>query len=306
MHLSGVIPACLLPFDAELEIDDAAYRAHLDWLVSTPGVAAVTCNGHAAEVSSLSREERRRAVAVAAETVAGRVPVISGLYADDARDGVPLAQDAHRAGADALLVMPPNALAYDADPAAAPRYFAQLAAAVPLPIVAFVYPHDTGFQYSGEVLERLCALDAVVAVKEWSLDIRVHERNREIVGSANHPVSLLSSFSTNLLPALASGADGVLSGHGSVIAALQVALFDAVRAGDLESARETYARVQRLTAVVYRDPMPNMYARMKEQLVMLGHQLTTAVRRPLVPVTESERADLRRALVDAELLPVSV
>lgn len=306
MNLTGVIPACILPFDADLEVDEPAYRSHLDWLASTPGVAAVTCNGHAAEVSSLSREERRRAVAVAVETVADRMPVISGLYADDARDGVPLAQDAHRAGAGALLVMPPNSLAYEADPAAAYSYFERLAAAVPLPLVAFVYPQQTGFQYSADLMKRICELDAVVAVKEWSLDIRVHERHYEIVKSASHPVSLLTSFSTNLLPALAGGADGILSGHGSVIAGLQVSLFKAVSAGDLASARETYARVQRLTEVIYRDPMPNMYARMKEQLIMLGHQLTRAVRRPLVPVSESEREDLRRALADADLLPVTV
>jgi 4-hydroxy-tetrahydrodipicolinate synthase len=306
MNVTGVVPACILPLDTELQIDEPAYRSHLDWLASTPGVAAVTCNGHAAEVSSLSREEKRRTVAVAAETVAGRVPLISGLYADDARDGVPLAQDAHRAGADALLVMPPNSLAYDADPQAAYRYFERLSAAVPLPLVAFVYPQQTGFQYPAHLVKRICDLDSVVAVKEWSLDIRVHERHYEIVKSANHPVSLLTSFSPNLLPALVSGADGILSGHGSVIAGLQVAMFEAVSSGDLNSARETYARVQRLTKVIYRDPMPNMYARMKEQLIMLGHQLSPAVRRPLVPVTESERRDLRRALMDAGLLPVSV
>ena len=28
-HASGVIPACLMPFDSDLEIDESAYRRHL-------------------------------------------------------------------------------------------------------------------------------------------------------------------------------------------------------------------------------------------------------------------------------------
>lgn len=304
MHIDGVVPACLLPLDHWLEIDEGAYRRHLDWLVSTPGVSAVTCNGHAAEVATMDRAERRRAVAIAAETVAGRVPLISGLYADDARDGVSLAKDAHEAGADVLLVMPPNAMADDADPRAAYRYFEQLSAAVPIPLIAFVYPHATGSQYSSELLGQICRLDSVIAVKEWSLDIRTHERNYEVVKSADPSTSLLTSFSLSLLPALVSGADGILSGHGSVIAGLQVSLFNAVRSGDLPGARDIYARVQKLTAVVYRDPIPNAYARMKEQLIMLGHQLGSEVRSPLVPVAEDERRVLHGALVDAGLVPV--
>lgn len=303
MKLTGVIPACILPMHPDRSIDETAYAAHLEQLVSTPGVRGLTCNGHAAEVSTLSREERRRAVDIAVATVAGRVPVICGVHARDDREAAAYAGDAHAAGADALLVLPPDSLAHDADPAAALRHFEHLASAVPLPLVVFVYPEFTGMQYDARLLERICALDAVVATKEWSLDIRVYERNLGIVRSAGHEVTMLSSFSTNLLPTLALGADGILSGHGSVVAGLQARLFDAVAAGDLATAREIYAPLQKLTAVVYRNPMPNMYARMKEQLVMLGAELTPTVRAPLVPVTEAERTDLRRALSEAGLLP---
>jgi 4-hydroxy-tetrahydrodipicolinate synthase len=66
-----------------------------------------------------------------------------------------------------------------------------------------------------------------------------------------------------------------------------------------------YARVQHLTKVVYRDPMPNMYARMKEHLAMLGFPVQTHVRPPLRPVTDAERESLRQALVDAGQLSLA-
>lgn len=299
MQIEGVIPANVLPLTEDLEIDEAVYRHHIASLVDVPGVRGVTCNGHAAEVSSLDRAERRRAVALAVETVAGRVPVISGVFADDEEDALQAARDAQSEGADALLLFPPNYLLYDEDPSAAHRYFSRVAAGVRLPLVAFVYPRFTNLQYGAELLERICAIDSVAAVKEWSLDIAVYERNLGIVRSASHPVSMLTSFSTHLLPSLALGADGVLSGHGSVIAHLQSELLAAVRSGDLAAARGVYARIQRLTSVVYRDPMPNMYARMKEQLAMLGSPVRTYVRPPLRAVSDEERAQLRQALVDA-------
>jgi 4-hydroxy-tetrahydrodipicolinate synthase len=295
-----------MPFDDDLQIDEAAYRDHLNSLVEIDGVDGVTCNGHAAEVSSLDHAERQRALQIAVETVAGRVPVISGLFAGDEADAVDQAKTAAKFGADALLVFPPEFLRYSDDPGLPQRYFAMLANEVSIPLVAFMYPAFTGLAYVPEQLERICAVDTVVAVKDWSLDITCYERNLEIARSAPHHVSLLSSFSTHLLPSLAVGADGILSGHGSVIALLQAELFQAVGRGDLEASRRVYARIQTLTRTVYRSPMPNMYSRMKEQLVMLGASMTTKVRAPLRAVSDDERESLRRALEAADLLPANV
>jgi 4-hydroxy-tetrahydrodipicolinate synthase len=110
---------------------------------------------------------------------------------------------------------------------------------------------------------------------------------------------MLTSCSTNLLPALVGGADGILSGHGAVIAALQVDLFRAVQQQRLAEAQEIYGRIQPLTAAVYRSPLVNVYARMKSHLAMLGHELTPAVRPPLVAISQAEERVLREALAEA-------
>lgn len=303
LSLSGVIPANILPFDEEGRIDAGEYRRHLTWLAGTPGVSGITCNGHAGEVAALDRGERRRAVAIAAETMAGRLPLIAGIYAENSAQAISLARDAQSEGADALLVMPPNALIFDGRPDMAYRHHAELASAVGLPLVVFVYPAWTRMQYDTGTLIRICEIPNVVAVKEWSLDICVLERNLRAVRDLGRPVSVLSSFSTSLLPSLVLGADGILSGHGSVIADLQAGLLRAVGDGDLAGARTTYRRIQMLTAAVYRSPMGDMYTRMKEQLVMLGRQQRAVVRPPLCALSFQEREELRTVLVRAGLLP---
>jgi len=304
VDLNGVIPANLLPLHADLSIDAEAYRRHLDSLATIPGVVGITCNGHAAEVATLSRDERRSAVALACETVNGRIPVISGIHCENYSQAIDLARDAEAEGAEALLVFPLPVLALGGSPEMAYRHVAELASASSLPLVIFSYPTFTGMQYDPDTLARICAIEAVVAVKEWSMDLRIHERTLEMTRSLSHSVALLTSFSTHLLPALVAGADGILSGHGSVIAAMHVRLLAQTRDGDLDGAQQQYHRIQQLTRVIYRAPMANMYARMKEHLIMLGHDLTPAVRPPLEPVGEVERRELGQALVDAGLQPV--
>ena len=43
---SGIMPANLLPFTADLAIDEPAYRRHLRWLADTRGVTGIVANGH--------------------------------------------------------------------------------------------------------------------------------------------------------------------------------------------------------------------------------------------------------------------
>jgi 4-hydroxy-tetrahydrodipicolinate synthase len=244
-------------------------------------------------------------VAIAAEQVTD-VPLVAGVFAQSSTEGAEVARQAVADGADALLVFPLPALALGGSQDMAYEHVRRIAAAVDVPLVVFSYPASTGMSYDATTLRRLCDIDTVCAVKEWSLDIARHEQTLGIVRSAGHHVSLLTSFSTHLLPALVVGADGILSGHGSVVAAIHVELLRQVADGDLAAASETYRRLQILTGVVYAAPMANMYSRMKEHLAMLGHPFTTAVRPPLQPVDDVERKRLRQALVDAGVLDDSV
>ena len=302
MELRGSIPAAILPLLPDGSIDELEFRRHLDWLASRQGVGGVTVNGHAGEVASLSRNERRRVLAIAAETVAGRVPVIAGIYAENWTQAVELAGDAQRENADALLMFPLNILLFDGARELAVHHFHEVASRVDLPMVVFVYPEWTRMQYDADALARILAVPSVTAVKDWSLDIRIYEQNLALIRAADHPISMLSSFSTNLLPSLVLGADGILSGHGSVIADIQAELLEAVWTSNLQQAREISARVQKLTGAIYRSPMADMYTRMKEQLVLLGRQERAVVRPPLLPLGTDEKRALERTLVDAGLL----
>jgi len=302
-RFSGCIPANLLPFTADLAIDVAAYKKHLRWLADTKGVTAIVANGHAAEVSSLSREERKRTLALALEEVGAKVPIIAGVYSDGTHEAIELARDAKAAGASGLLIFPPTIFMWGAQvkPDMVLRHFAMLADGVDLPLIVFEYPPSSGIGYAPETLTELCKIPAVVGVKDWSNDIVAYEKNLRALRASGRPVAMLSSFTMSLMASFCLGADGCISGMGSVAADLQAELLAAVKAGDLAGAHRVNERLTPLVNVFYAPPFVDMHNRMKEALALLGRIPAAHVRPPLTPVSDDERHQIRLALRTAGL-----
>lgn len=304
LKFSGVIPANLLPFKEDYSIHEKDYRRHLTWLADVAGVTGIVLNGHAAEVSSLTREERRLALAIALDEVGSRLPLIAGIYTDSTLEAAELAKDAKAEGASGLLIFPPSLFMWGAQlrPEMVYRHFAVIADAVDLPMVVFQYPPNLGLGYESETLVRLAEIPQVVAVKEWSNDIVAFENNLRAIRASGRPISILSSFTMSLFASFVLGADGTISGMGSVAADLQAALFDAVQRSDLARARKINDRLEPLVRVFYSQPFVDMHNRMKEALAILGRISMAIVRPPLQPIGENERERIRRSLELAGLL----
>jgi 4-hydroxy-tetrahydrodipicolinate synthase len=303
--LSGVIPANLLPFDADLKIDEGNYRRHIRYLMDTEGVSGITTNAHASEVATLTLGEQQRSLNITLDEVAGKVPVICGVYEDGTNKAAEIARMAEREGADSLLIFPSAVFDYGSQmrPEMAYGHYATIAEATSLPMVAFVYPTTSGLRIETDALIRICGeVENVIAVKEWSNDIVAYERNYRALKALDKEISVLSSFSKALLASLCVGADGILSGHGSLIADLHVEIFDAVKRGDLAAARQVSDRIYPLVNVFYAAPFLDMHNRMKECLVLLGRLKRAVVRPPLVKLPQEEIQRIRAALVAAGLL----
>ncbi len=302
----GVIPACLLPFDDDLNIDEAAYRKHLRDVAAVDGLSAITTNAHASEVASCTFEEQRRVLDLTMNEVGDEIPVVNGIYADGSQEAARLARMAERGGASGLLVFPPNPFSLGAHsrPEMALTHFKTIADATDLPIICFQYPLGGGQGYPLDILVRLAEeVPTVRAIKDWSDNVRLHERHIRVLQNLTRPVNVLSTHSAWLMSSLALGCNGLLSGSGSVIADLQVALWRAIQAGDLPRARRLNDRIYPTAEAFYADPFADMHNRMKAALVVLGRIPNAAVRPPLVKVGDAEIERIRRALDEAGVRP---
>jgi 4-hydroxy-tetrahydrodipicolinate synthase len=184
------------------------------------------------------------------------------------------------------------------------EHFRRIADATSLPLVAFQYPLATGQGYPRETLLTMCeAVPTLRAIKDWAGNVAQHEMHIRELQSRKPVVNVLSTHSAWLLSSLVLGCNGLLSGSGSVIADLQSALFQAVRANDLAEARRLNERIYPLARVFYSDPWSDMHNRMKEALVLLGRLPRAVVRPPLVKISRAEIERIRAALLEAGLLP---
>jgi len=183
------------------------------------------------------------------------------------------------------------------------RHFSEIASGADLPIVVFEYPPASGIGYSPETLARLAEIPQVAAVKDWSNEIVAFESNLRALRATRRPVAILSAFTMSLMASFLLGADGAISGMGSVTADLQAELFEACGKGDLDGARRINDRLAPLVSVFYAPPFVDMHNRMKEALVMLGRIPAAYVRPPLTPVSAAERDAIRRALAASGLTP---
>jgi len=302
----GVIPACLLPFTPDLEIDEPSYRKHLRDVAAVDGLSAITVNAHATEVASCSFEEQERVLAVTMDEIGDRLPIVNGIYADGSLEAARLARMAAAGGASALLVFPPHPLIMGGQlrPEMALAHFGRIAEACDLPLVAFQYPMGSGQGYPLETLLRLAEeIPTLRAIKDWCNDPALHERHIRSLQVLPRPVNVLSTHSAWLYGSLVMGCNGLLSGSGSVIADLQAALWQAVQDKDMDRAEAINDRIHPLTSAFYAPPFLDMHNRMKEALVILGRIPCAAVRPPLVKLPEAEIATIRAALDAAGVRP---
>ncbi len=164
----GILTATTLPLQSDLSIDFDAHAAHVAWLAAN-GTQGVAVNGSLGEYQTLTPEERARAVTVAVESAPAGFTVMAGTGAYGTAESVRWAEQAAAAGAQCVMSLPPNA--YRGDERAVMQHYREIAA-VGLPVVAYNNPIDTKIDLLPPLLARLHGAGYIVAVKEFTGDVR--------------------------------------------------------------------------------------------------------------------------------------
>ena len=297
--LEGVIPATLLAFDKDFQINEKASRKHIKECALTDGISAITVNGHSSEIHACNFEEQKRILSFSLEEVGDFIPVINGVYADGSIEAAKIARMSDTTGASALLCFPPQSMAMGGHlrPEMALEHFKRIADATDLPLICFNYPSAGNLTYPFHTLLKLFeTVPTIKAIKDWSNDPMIHEKHIKTFQNLSNPVNVLTTHSSWLMSSLVMGAKGLLSGAGSVIASLQVELFNAVKAKNLESAQIINDQIFPLAQAFYSPPFLDMHNRMKEVLVLTGKMEEAIVRPPLMKLSSEEINKLKKAI----------
>ena len=277
----GIFPALVTPFTAEDQIDEAAYRELIRFVL--PHVNGVVPCGTTGEFSSMSMDEKKQAIRLCIDEVAGKVPVLAGTGCQSTRETLELTGWAKEAGVDGALVVAPYFLK--------PSYneifdhYKQVDR-VGLPLVLYNIPQCAGTHYKWWTAEGMAlAFENVIGMKDSSGDmpffmtaleklkgtIRLFIGHDEIVGAA-------------LLP----GADGAILASANLIPDVWQEIYQAAQRGDREFVQRRQKEIQILTRLVVRKGGPQA---VKEGLRMAGVTSMSNVRLPLIQGGEFERED---------------
>lgn len=302
LNLRGIVPACIVTFDADGRFDEAAYRRYLQWLLPQ-GPVALAINADTGEGPHLWPDERDRVLRVAVNE-AGSVPIVAGLSATFTAQAVEEAKRAEQAGAAGLLVFPiPAYQGTPLDPAIPVAYHEAIASGCGLPLVAFqLQPALGGVMFSEDALRQIAAIDSVVALKEASFDARLYLATRRMIERLDRPIDLLTGDDNFIYESFVMGAEGALIGFGTLATALQVEMYGLTRQGRWEEARTIWERILPLEEAVYAQPVRDYRARTKIALKHLGVIENTSMRPPLLPASDAAAEAIREALAAAELL----
>lgn len=292
--LDGVIVATALPYaedrgaPAGLRVDLDRYAAHCRWLVDQ-GCRGIGPNGSLGEYSSLTDQERRAVARTAIEAVGQDGIVVVGVHGVGAHQARAWAEQAAEDGAHGVLCLPPTL--YRANTAEILHHFEQVAS-VGLPVMVYNNPLDTKVDLTPEVVAEIAKFDQVVAVKEFSGDVRRVLELREVAPE----LTVVAGADDVALESLLMGATGWFAGFPNVFPAASARLFALAREGRVAEARALY---EPLVAAFRWDSRTEFVQAIKRGMELVG-RYGGPCRPPRGPLSAEQlallEADMGRAL----------
>jgi 4-hydroxy-tetrahydrodipicolinate synthase len=293
--IRGVIPPILTPFTAGgATVDEAALRAHVQWLVER-GVHGVMPCGTTGEGPLLSTAERRRVLEVVIEAAAGRLPVVAHVGAAATQETIDLARHAQACGAAAISVVTPYY--FRLPDSALIEHFCRVAEAVPdAAIFLYNIPQNTGNLLTSEAAAAIIArCSNVIGIKDSAGDLAALTRFISLDGGK---FQVVCGSDKLLLDALIAGAGASVSGNANVFPEVVVGIFEAFWRGDIDAARRQQLLLDQSRTAFMDGRSISLFKRVLERRGLHGG----SVRPPLPEATPEMLASAIDALHAAGLL----
>ena len=295
-RLEGIVTPVVTPLTPEQKLDSAALGRLFDFLLGH-GIAAVFVLGTTGEGPALSRRLREETVAVSAELLAGRAPLLAGISASSLDDALELGRFAARQGANGVVAAPCCYLRNDE--AELLDFYRILGAELPLPVYVYNMPATTKIDMPPELIVKIAGLPGIAGYKDSAGNF---EAFSEVVSRLKHRTdfSLLMGPDARLRDALRIGAHGGVNSGSNLMPQLFTGMFRAVREDDEAEQLRLQRQIELLHDLyLFRsDRSSGVIAGLKAGLCELGICGVTAARpaRPLEAEAVSAVRDILRQL----------
>ncbi len=290
VQLRGVLTALATPFAADGGVDEARLRALVDRSIEG-GVHGVVACGSTGEFTTLTADERRLVVDTVVDQAARRVPVVAQTGATSTAEAIRLSRHAESAGVDVIMPVAPYYEPLSVEETL--TYLRAVSGSVDIPVMLYNLPVATGVDLDPDTVGALAReVDNIRYIKNTTIDMA---QSAQLIHNHGDVISTFVGWDSLLLASLVEGAAGVMAGTANVVPSELVAVYDAVSTGDLEQARQAWARVYPLIDAIMAQPF---IPAVKAALTAVGFPVGTP-REPVAalnPAAAARIAELADAL----------
>jgi len=283
--IEGCLTALVTPL-AGAKVDFDKLARLVDWQIEN-GVDGIVSVGTTGESATLDVDEHVAVIAATVKAAKGRVPVVAGAGGNATSEALQLTKASEEAGANALLHVTP----YYNRPNQEGMYqhFAAVARSTKLPIILYNVPTRTASDLLTDTVVRLAELDNVVGIKDATGNL---VRGSELIARVGDRITVLSGDDGTSFPLYACGSRGVISVVSNVAPREMAEMWDAVKAGEWDKAKQLPYKLRLLNQLLFAEPSPSPT---KAALNLLG-RCSVDVRLPLVNASEKLTGELRTEL----------
>jgi 4-hydroxy-2-oxoglutarate aldolase len=231
---SGVFAALTTPYahDGSVSLPDLKQNVHRYNETELAGYVALGSTG---ESVLLTRSEMDGILGAVRESAANEKKLLAGAGAESTAETIERTKRAADLGYDAALVKTP----YYYKPAYKPEvliaHYRRVADESPIPVMLYSIPQFTGVALGAADVAALADHPNIIGIKDSSGNV---QGVAEIVAGTPSAFQVLVGSAATMYPSLAIGAQGAILALACALPEKCVSLFELVRQGDHEKARE--------------------------------------------------------------------
>ena len=287
----GSMVALITPF-SNGKVDFAALEKMVEFQIQN-GTTCLVVTGTTGECPTLTNEEHIEVIKRSVEVANGRVPVMAGAGSNNPVEAIALSNAAKEVGADSLLH---NAGYYNRpNQEGLYAHFKMVHDNTDLPIFIYNVPVRTVVNISSETVAKLSKLERVVGIKDATGNLERPWLERNMI---DKPFIFLSGEDSTAVSFNVAGGVGVISVTANVAPALVAKVQNLTLEKKWEEAAEHQLKLMKLHKLMFKEPSP---APAKYAASLLG-LCKEDVRLPILPVSDSLRAEIKAEMQKLELI----
>lgn len=288
----GSLVALVTPMLSDGSVDYDQLEALMDFHVDQ-GTNGLVIAGTSGESATLSHQEHQQLLKQSYEIINGRLPMIAGTGANSTSEAIELTRFAHKAGAEACLLVTP----YYNKPTQKGLilHHQAIARAVDIPQILYNVPGRTACDMQPETVAELARVKNIVGIKEATGNM---QRLAEIKQLVDDNFALLTGDDSTTCDFILNGGHGAISVTANVVPAKMALMCRLAFEGKETEARAVDSEIADLHRLLFveSNPIPVKWA-----VAQMGFGEVN-MRLPLTVLDEQYRDQLRQALVSSGAL----